>query len=450
MTEQSDLLDAAVAAAHRYISSTEHRASPTPEAIERLTNFASVDIDEPIGVDAAIEMLDRFGSPATMRSTGGRYFGFVNGGVTPEALAASTLVGAWDQNVALPAMSPAASAIDAAAATMIVDALGLPHTATAAFCAGATIANITAIVTARDALLERNGWDIHELGLVGAPAITVVISAEAHVSVHKALRVAGFGQQQVIVVPSDPWGRLDVDQLPAVVGPTLVLLQAGNVNTGHSDQFDVIIDHFADADSWVHVDGAFGLWANAVPNRQPFVAGVERADSWATDGHKWLNAPYDCGVVICADGAALRHSMRMDAAYVPTGEDERSLMNLGLQMSQAARAVPVWTILAARGRDEIADSIERCCACAERFADRLTAAGATVLTPVAINQVLVVFDDDATTDRVVDSVQDDGICWMGATTWQGQRAMRISVSSFVTTFDDVDASVESILRAWQG
>lgn len=432
------------------MAQVDERSSPTPEAIDALSRFGAVDIDAPIGAGAALDMLDALGSPATMRSTGGRYFGFVNGGVTPEALAASTLAGAWDQNTALPTMSPAAAAIDEAASRMIVDALGLPATATATFCAGATIANITAIVTARDSLLARQGWDIHEQGLIGAPEITVIISAEAHVSVHKALRVAGFGQSQVVVVPSDSWGRLDVTKLPAVDGPTLVLLQAGNVNTGHSDQFDLIIDHVASPDTWVHVDGAFGLWANAAPNRQRWVQGVDRADSWATDGHKWLNAPYDCGVVICADGSTLRHSMRMDAAYVPTGEDERSLMNLGLQMSQSARAVPVWAILAGQGRAQIAGNIEHCCACAERFAAQLTQAGASVIAPVALNQVLVTFGDDATTDRVVDAVQLDGVCWMGATTWQGRRAMRISVSSFATTFDDVDASVASIRSAWLG
>ena len=449
MSSDFALFDAAVAASKRYaVAARTGPVGPNEHELAALGVFGDVSVDAPIGAERALDLLDTIGSPATMRSTGGRYFGFVNGGVTDEARAASLLAGAWDQNAALPAMSPAASAIDAAAAEMIVDVLGLPDTATASFCGGATIANITAIVAARDALLERAGWDVHERGLIGAPAIKVILSEEAHVSVHKALRVAGFGQQQVTVVAADGAGRLDATQLPNIDGPTLVLAQAGNVNTGHSDPFDAIIDQVGGPDTWVHVDGAFGLWANAVPNRQVHVAGVRRADSWAADGHKWLNVPYDCGVVICADGRHLRRSMRMDAAYVPDGGEARSLMNMGLQMSQAARAIPVWAVLAARGRAGVADLIEHSCRCAERFGHGLVAAGAELLAPVVINQALVAFGDDATTDRVVDQVQQSGICWMGATTWQGRRAMRISVSDHSTTFDDVDRSIEAVVHAW--
>ncbi len=451
MSADSELFDVAVAASKHYSATARTGpVGPDEHQVEALKAFGAVSVDKPIGAEAAIDLLDTVGSPATMRSTGGRYFGFVNGGVTGEARAAAILAGAWDQNAALPAMSPTASAIDAAAAEMIVDVLGLPSTATAAFCGGATVANITAIVTARDALLERADWDVHDRGLAGAPKIQVVISEEAHVSVHKALRVAGFGQQQVSVVAADHAGRLDASQLPNVDGPTLVLAQAGNVNTGHSDPFDAIMDRLGGPDTWMHVDGAFGLWANAVPQRQVHVAGVERADSWATDGHKWLNVPYDCGVVICADGRHLRRSMRMDAAYVPDGGEARSLMNMGLQMSQAARAVPVWTVLASRGRSGVREIIEHSCRCAERFGDALVAAGAELLAPVVINQALVAFGDDATTDRVVERVQESGTCWMGATTWQGRRAMRISVSDLSTTFDDVDRSIETVLLAWQG
>ena len=298
-------------------------------------------------------------------------------------------------------------------------------------------------------MLERCGWSVHEKGLVGSPPITVVTSDEAHVSVVKALRVAGIGEQQIQRVPCDVYGRMKPDLVPSTDGPTLVLLQAGNVNTGHSDPFRAVIERLDRDRSWVHVDGAFGLWANAVPERRSTVDGVELADSWATDAHKWLNSPYDCGVVICADGRYLRRSMRMDAAYVPGEDEERALMNLGLQMSQAARAVPVFAILAARGRAGIADAIEHTCRCAERFADELREAGAEVLVPVALNQALVAFDGGALTDAVVERVQQDGRCWMGATTWQGHRAMRISVSDLSTSFDDVDVSVAAILEIWR-
>lgn len=449
VADERELVDAAVRAAieHRKTASTR-RVWPDAAALAALDEFASVSVDHPIGAERAVELLATAGSAATVNSVGGRYFGFVNGGTTPEAYASAVLATAWDQNVALPVMSPAASAIDAAAATMLLDVLGLPGSATATFCAGATIANITAVVAARDALLDRAGWSVDERGLGGSPSITVVTGEEAHVSALKALRIAGIGRDQVVMVPCDDRGRLDPEQMPSTSGLTLVLLQAGNVNTGHSDPFDEVIDRLDRDRSWVHVDGAFGLWANAAPERRASVAGIERADSWATDAHKWLNSPYDCGVVACADGRALRRAMSMDAAYVESPDGERALMNLGLQMSQAARAVPVWAILASRGRAGIAEAVEHTCRCAERFASRLSDQGVDVLVPVALNQALVAFGDDSSTDAVVQGVQEAGKCWMGATTWQGRRAMRISVSDLSTTFDDVDASVDSILEVW--
>ncbi len=446
-TPKLDLLHAAVEAAARYIESDHHApVSPTADALAGLQAFSQVSVDAPITPAAAIELLDRVGSPATIRQNSGRYFGFVNGGVTPVALAASVLSGAWDQNVALPVMSPAASAIDAAAAEMIVDVLNLPAESIASFCGGATIANITGIVAGRDNLLAQAGWDVHAKGLAGSPPLQVIVSEEAHVSVTKTLRVAGIGSDSVTVVPADSYGRMRADALPEITGPALVILQAGNVNTGHSDPFRDIIESLDSATTWVHVDGAFGLWANAVPERRQHVDGVELADSWATDGHKWLNAPYDCGVVVCRHPKALQHSMGMSAAYVETG-DERNLMSLGLQMSQAARAVPVWAILASEGRAGVAASIEQSCNAAERFGEKLSEAGVELLAPVVINQVLVAFGDDATTDAVIAAVQDSAVCWVGGTTFKGRRAMRISVSDFATTADDVDASVAAILEA---
>ena len=442
-----DLLHAAVAASVRYIEADRNgMVSPTPEALAQLGAFSQVSVDSPISPEAALEMLDTVGSPATMRQNSGRYFGFVNGGVTPVALAASVLSGTWDQNAALPAMSPAAAAIDGAAAEMIVDVLGLPAESTASFCGGATLANITGIVTGRDHLYAQAGWDIHTKGLAGAPPLQVIVSEEAHVSVTKTLRIAGFGSDTITYVPADSSGRMDADAMPDVDGPALLILQAGNVNTGHSDPFRTIIERLDRSNTWVHVDGAFGLWANAVPERRHHVEGVELADSWATDGHKWLNAPYDCGVVVCRHPEALKHSMLMSAAYVEAN-DERTAMSLGLQMSQAARAVPVWAILASEGRAGIAASIESSCVAAERFGEQLTAAGVELLAPVVINQVLVAFGSDEATDAIVRAVQESAVCWVGGTTFQGRRAMRISVSDMSTTHDDVDAAVASILEA---
>ncbi len=449
-----DLLHAATKAAERYIETERAaRVSPAPESIEALDQLARVTLDAPITATEALDLLDHVGSPAAMRSTGGRYFGFVNGGVTPVALGASVLATAWDQNGALPVMSPIAGALDALAAEMMVDVLRLPPESIASFCGGATLANVTGIVAGRDHVLEQAGWDVHTQGLAGAPALHVIASDEAHVSVLKTLRVAGIGSNSVTFVPTDELGRLRVDELPEVTGPTLAILQAGNVNTGHSDPFRAIIDQLRSGTEatnlWVHVDGAFGLWANATPNRHQHVDGVDLADSWATDGHKWLNAPYDSGVVICRHPKSLKRSMAMDAAYVETPDHERAPMNLGLQMSQRARAIPLWAILATEGRAGIAATIEQSCQHAERFAELLGAAGATVLAPPVLNQTLVRFDDDQTTDAVVAATQAAGVCWVGATTWQGQRAMRISVSDTSTTAADVEAAAESIVSGWR-
>jgi glutamate/tyrosine decarboxylase-like PLP-dependent enzyme len=344
-------------------------------------------------------------------------------------------------------MSPLAAKLDAVAARWIVELLELPPESVAAFCAGATVANLTGIITGRDALLERVGWSTRERGLAGSPPITVVTGDEIHASASKVLQLAGFGTAQIVRVATDDCGRARADDWPDTTGPTLVVLQAGNVNTGHSDPFDAILPNLDRERTWVHVDGAFGLWARLAPDRRATVTGVEAADSWATDGHKWLNAPYDCGVVICRDGDALTRAMTTSAAYLAATE-ERVPMNLGIQMSQAARAIPVWAILATLGRQGLSDLVERTCQLAERIAQRLADNGVEILAPVVLNQVLASFGDDATTDAVIDGVQRDGTCWMGGTVWHDRHAMRISVSDSSTTEHDIDVSADAIVRAW--
>lgn len=447
MTSKSELMQAASAAAVRYVNGErDSRVAPSRD-VELPAELDGDFLADPWSAEAVLHLLSAAGEAGATRSTGGRYFGFVTGGVEPVGLAAATLAGAWDQNAALPVMSPIASKLDEIAARWVVELLDLPAGSVASFCAGATVANLTGIITGRDALLAGAGWDVRRRGLAGSPPITVVTGEEAHASALKALQLAGFGSDQVMRVPTDECGRIRPEAWPSTTGPTLAVLQAGNVNTGHSDPFDAIIPNLERDRTWVHVDGAFGLWAQVAPDRRHAVSGVTAADSWATDAHKWLNAPYDCGVVICRDRSALDQAMTMSAAYVASTA-ERVPMNLGIQMSQAARAIPVWAILATLGRQGLADLVERTCRLAERMAGRLAEAGAEILAPVVLNQVLAAFGDDQTTAAVIDAVQRDGTCWMGGTTWHRRHAMRISVSDSATTEHDVDVSADAVIRAW--
>lgn len=445
------LIEAAAARAARFVRAAGARpVSPTSQAVEALARLDEALPPQPRAYAEVLQRLDDTASPATVVQTHGRYFGFVNGGMHAAANAAAILSSAWNQNLALPVMSPAAARIDAVAARWVCELLGLPDSAVATFCAGATIANLTGILAARDTLLDRLGWSVAERGLAGSPPLRVIASEQAHVSVIKALRVAGIGTAAIHWAPVDDYGRIDPRRLPDIDARTIVLLQAGNVNTGHSDPFAAVIERARLAGAWVHVDGAFGLWAAASPSRRCYVDGVEQADSWATDAHKWLNAGYDAGIVICRRAGDLRRSMAAEAAYVHTDPSEsRALMHMGLQMSQRARAVETWSVIAALGRDGIARMIEQTCLHAERFGALLDQAGVMLLAPVVLNQVLVRFDDGRTTDAVIDAVQRDGTCWVGGTLWQGQKAMRISVSDAQTSAEDVEASAAAILRCWQ-
>ena len=421
---------------------------PSPDAVAALRQFNDELPAGPRPTREVLQLLDELGSPAAVDSTHGRYFGFVIGGTDPAATGAAALASAWDQNVATPVMSPVGTHLDAIAARWVSELLGLPADATAAFCAGATVANLTCVLAARDALLHRAGWDTRTKGLTNAPPLRVVTSEEVHVSALKALHMAGIGTEAVTFVPTDEAGRVRAEEFPAVDDRTIVLLQAGNVNTGHSDPFAELIPRARAAGAWVHVDGAFGLWAAASPRFRALVAGAELADSWATDAHKWLNAPYDSGIAICAREEDLRRSFATDAAYL-LGDAGRVLMHLGVQMSQRARGVEAWAIIAARGRSGIAEIVDSCCDLAQEFADLLASEGAQILAPVVLNQVLVHFGDDATTDAVIAATQQEGTCWAGGTKWQGRRAMRLSVSDVATTPEDIAVSARAILRCWK-
>jgi glutamate/tyrosine decarboxylase-like PLP-dependent enzyme len=444
------LLDAAHGYAAAYLDALpERRVAPTPEALAALAALDRPFPDGPTDPLVVLRELDALGSPATVATAGGRYFGFVNGATLPAALAASWLAAAWDQNAALAVMSPAAAAFEEGALRWLLEALHLPAGCAGGFVTGATMANLTGLAAARHALLARAGWDVEERGLFGAPELRVVVGDEVHVSLLKALALLGLGRARVERVPADDQGRLRADRLPPLDGRTILCLQAGNVNTGAVDPLEAACAAARAAGAWVHVDGAFGLWAAASPARAPLLAGAELADSWALDAHKWLNAPYDSGLALCRDPEALRAAMSTQAAYlVATGG--REPCHYTPEMSRRARGVEVWAALASLGRSGLAELVERCCRHAARLADGLRAAGHAVLNDVALNQVLVRFGDDDATRRAVAALQAEGTCWCGGTVWRGRAAMRISVSSWATTERDVERSLAAMLRAAAG
>jgi glutamate/tyrosine decarboxylase-like PLP-dependent enzyme len=442
-----DLLHMTAERAADYLDNRDKRAvAPTPDALARLAELGGPLPDTPSDPAEVVALLDRVGSPATVASPGGRYFGFVVGGTLPAALAASWLATAWDQNAGMVALSPVAAALEEIAGGWLLERLGLPAESGVGFVTGATMANLSALAAARHVVLERTGWDVAAQGLFGAPPITVVVGDEVHVSVLKALSLLGLGRDRVIRVPTDRQGRMRPDALPALSGPAIVCIQAGNVNTGACDPADEIVAHAHDAGAWVHVDGAFGLWLAAAPGRAHLVRGVAAADSWATDAHKWLNVPYDCGVTICRRPEHLRATMALSAAYLGQQGERGEPYHYTPEMSRRARGVEVWAALRSLGRTGLAELIERSCRHAARFAAGLRAAGYPVLNDVVSNQVLVSFGEADTTRRVIEAIQADGTCWCGGTLWQGQAALRISVSSWATTADDVERSLAAILK----
>ena len=441
------LLTNIAARAARYVSQIrDRRVAPAPEEIAGLEALAAPLNTDPMDPAEVIAMLDAAGSPATIASTGGRYFGFVTGGSLPAAMAANWLATAWDQNSALFAQSPVGARIEEITAPWLLDIFGFPPTCAVGFVTGATVANFTALSAARHALLDRAGWNVEDQGLFGAPEITVVVGAEVHVSLLKALAMLGLGRTRVIRVPADDQGRMRADLLPPLNDRTLVCIQAGNVNTGAFDPAEEICARARDANAWVHVDGAFGLWAAAATARAYLMRGYSGADSWATDCHKWLNVPYDSGLALVRDPAHLRAAMGFgNAAYLTMG-DHREPALYAPEASRRARGIDVWAALRSLGRNGLAEMIERNCRQAARFADGLRAAGFEVLNDVALNQVLVSFGDAEKTRRVIRDVQNDGTCWCGGTEWHGRVAMRISVSSWATTDSDVDQSLAAICR----
>jgi glutamate/tyrosine decarboxylase-like PLP-dependent enzyme len=431
----------------RFLGALGERAvAPTPEALAGLDALDVPLQDEPLSAESVVEELDRFGSPATVAIGGPRYFGFVNGGALPAALAANWLSTAWEQHGAFQINSPGSTRLERIALRWTIELLGLPATCAGSFVTGTTGGHIASLVAARDTLLEHVGWNARADGLFGAPPLTVIVGGEAHSTLFKALGVVGLGRTRVTSVPVDAQGRMRADAIPRLTTPTIVCVQAGNVNTGACDPFREITDRVRgwDVPVWIHVDGAFGIWARVAPARAHLTDGIELADSWATDAHKWLNVPYDCGVLIVRDGDALSRSMTIRADYLP--RDDANASEYTLEGSRRPRGVDAWAALRALGRSGLAELVERHCRQAKRFADAFSAAGFEVLNDVVLNQVLVSFGDAQRTREIVSAIQADGTCWCGPTVWQGKTAMRVSVICWATTDADVDRSIAAILR----
>jgi glutamate/tyrosine decarboxylase-like PLP-dependent enzyme len=404
-----------------------------------------------------IQQLVDIVEPALVATTGPRYFGFVIGGALDAATAADVLTTGWDQNAFNAVTSPAAAVVEDVAGAWLKDILGLPSAASFGFATGGQGANTVCLAAARHHVLTQAGWDVERHGLHGAPAVRVVASAERHATIDRALRFLGLGADAVKPVVTDAQGAIDLGDLEQALvgkaaGPTIVCLQAGNVNSGAFDNLSAATAIAHEYAAWVHVDGAFGLWAAASATTHHLVAGIDSADSWATDGHKWLNVPYDSGYAFCAHRQAHAAAMSCTASYL-TGHGDggpRAPSDYVPESSRRARSFATWAALRQLGRAGVADLVERCCTLARRFADQLGAVdGITIMNDVVLNQVLVSFGDDIETSRVIDAVQRSGECWMGATTWHGKRLMRISVSSWRTTDADVDRSVAAILAARQ-
>jgi len=443
----TDLLSDAATRAERYVAHIrDRRVFPAANDVAALAQF-----DEPLPAEPAdpaevLAQLDAFGSPATVASSGGRYFGFVTGGTVPAALAANWLAGAWDQNACLRVMSPIAARLEDVVLKWMIELLALPAGCGAGFVTGTTAANFTALASARSAVLARAGWNVEEDGLFGAPPIRVVVGDEVHASLLKALQLAGLGRSRVERVAVDDQGRMRADKLPPLDANTIVCIQAGNVNTGAFDPAEDICRRANEAGAWVHVDGAFGLWAAASPKYAHLLRGIANAHSWAIDCHKWLNVPYDSGIALVRDPAPMRRAMTTSAAYIPAS-DEREPFQHTPESSRRARGVELWAALKSLGRAGLCEIVERNCRQAKAFAEGMRAAGLTVLNDVVLNQVLVDFGGAEETNRVIAAVQADGTCWCGGTQWQGKTAMRISVSSWATTDDDVQRCIGAITRA---
>jgi len=441
------LLEDASNRAIAYLDSLKKRAvRPDPDAVARLSELDVPVPEKPTAPGEVLAQLDQFISPATMAMAGPRFFGFVIGGSLPVTVAANWLATAWDQNTGYAAPTPGASRLEEIARRWLLELLDLPRECAVGYVTGATVANFTALAAARNAVLKRCGWAVEADGLFGAPPIQVIVGDECHPTLLKSLGMLGLGRSRLTRVPVDSQGRMRADKLPRLTAPSILCVQAGNVNSGAFDPFEPLCAAARDAGAWIHVDGAFGLWARASGALSNLTHGLDLADSWATDAHKWLNVPYDSGIAFVRDGQALQSAMAITAEYLPGQSARRNPADFTPELSRRARGIEVYAALLSLGREGLAAMIERNCAQARRFAQGLQKAGFEILNEVVLNQVVVRFGDPERTRQIIEAIQREGTCWAGITVWQGHTGMRISVSSWATTDDDVERSLEAMLR----
>lgn len=443
---EADLVRDADVRAQAYIAGIDtRRVYPTKVALDALAAFDEQLPEEGSPPAETLAMLDEIGSPATVATNGPRYFGFVVGAALPVAAAAERLMLAWDNGAGTNMTAPASAAIEEIAGKWMLDILDLPRESAVGFGTSASVCSLTCLTAARRALLLRAGWNPDEDGVFGAPEIRVVVSEKSHITILKALRVLGFGSSRLLVAPVDEFGRIDPDRMPELDSRTIVCLQAGEVNTGEFDPFNDIIPRARAAGAWVHIDGAFGLWARVSDKLRHHTAGCEDADSWTVDGHKWLNTPYDCAMAICKDAPLLAATLNSDAVYA--SGSVKAQKNLTLDFSRRARGVPVWAALRTLGRDGVAQMVERHCSQASKLAETLSAEGFEVINRVVLNQVLIRGESDAETNAIQAWAHDSGEVWFGMSSWGGRAAFRLSLSSWRTSNDDVARLANVLISA---
>lgn len=425
----------------------DRQVFPTPASIEAMKTFNEDMPALPGNSAEIIDMLHKYGSPATVSQIGGRYFGFVNGGVIPAALAAKWLSDFWDQNTPLHFTSPIASKLEAIVEKWLQQLFNLPDETVAGFVSGSSMANLCGLAAARFRIYQRLGWDINAKGLMGAPKIRIVAGKHAHGTVLKAIALLGLGKDNIEWVDVDEQGRIIAGKIPTLDSQTILILQAGNVNSGAFDPFEEICPKAIETGAWIHIDGAFGLWAKCSEKLKHLANGIEWANSWAVDGHKTLNTPYDCGIVLCNDSEALVSALQASGSYILYGENRDGMLYTP-EMSRRARIVELWASLKYLGKAGIDDLVYGLHERAVQFSNELKAAGFEVLNEVVFNQVMVAFENDDITGKTLDLIQKSGECWCGGAVWNNRKIIRISICSWATTPPDVSRSVKAFINAY--